>query len=236
MHRSVRHLAVCAVCISVVPVEAGAENPVRLVRFTDYNEGSIDDWLKAKGFQFEQDAKNRNRIDFDVGTNGLVVEAKRQVFGIMPNESVDIASFTTVEIDWGVNRFPSGASYEQGVRDEALMVIVFMGDERQPSGSIFIPDSPFFVGLFLCKGNDKVNYPYVGSYFKKGGRYVCTDQPEPGELVTSRFDLLKAYKRYFDKEGDDDPAISGLAIALDTKKAGDGGKTSAFIREIRFFR
>ncbi len=55
-------------------------------------------------------------------------------------------------------------------------------------------------------------------------------------MVTSRFDLLEAYRAYFDKERDDDPAVSGLALALDTKKAADGGKSSAFIREIRFFR
>ncbi len=41
---------------------------------------------------------------------------------------------------------------------------------------------------------------------------------------------------YFDKERDDDPAVSGLALAMDTKNAGEGGKASAFIREIRFYR
>jgi len=162
-----------------------------------------------------------------------VLEAKRRAFGIMPNESVNVPTFTHIEIDWGVNKFPTGASYEQGVRNEALTVIVFMGDERQPSGSMFIPESPYFVGLFLCHGDDKMNHPYVGSYFKKSGRYVCTDRPTEGEI--SRFNLLEAYRAYFDKEQDDDPAVSGLALALDTKKADDGGRSSAFIREIRFF-
>ena len=154
----------------------------------------------------------------------------------MPNESVNVPDFTYVEIDWGVDKFPEGASYEQGVRNEAIMVVIFMGDERHPSGSLFIPDSPYFVALFLCHGDDKINYPYVGRYFKKGGRHVCGDRPTEGQLVTTRFDLLEAYRTYFDKERDDDPAISGLALALDTKKAGDGGRTSAFIREIRFYR
>ncbi len=138
--------------------------------------------------------------------------------------------------DQGVTKFPAGASYEQGIRNEALIVIVFMGDERQPSGSMFIPDSPYFVGLFLCHEDDKKNHPYVGSYFKKGGRYVCIDKPTEGVRVTSRFDLLEAYRTYFDKDRDDDPAISGLALALDTKEADAGGKSSAFITEIRFYR
>jgi len=76
----------------------------------------------------------------------------------------------------------------------------------------------------------------VGSYFKKSGRYVCGDRPAAGQLVTIRFDLLEAYRTYFDKERDDDPAISGLGLAVDTKKAGGRGKASAFIREIRFYR
>ncbi len=40
---------------------------------------------------------------------------------------------------------------------------------------------------------------------------------------------------YFDKERDDDPAVSGSALALVTKKADEGGRASAFSREIRFF-
>ena len=46
---------------------------------------------------------------------------------------------------------------------------------------------------------------------------------------------LETYRMYFDKERDDDPGVSGLALALDTKKADGGGRSSAFIREIRFF-
>ncbi|MEK9661015.1 MAG: hypothetical protein VW644_04665 [Alphaproteobacteria bacterium] len=127
-------------------------------------------------------------------------------------------------------------SYEKGVRNEAIMVHTFMGDERISSGSMFIPDSPYFIGLFLCDGDDKVDFPYIGSYFKKGGRYVCLDKPVTGTTVTMRFDLLDAYRKYFDKEGDDDPAISGIGIEVDTSKASGDGRSNAFIREIRFYR
>ena len=205
-----------------VPVHAAEEKLVQIVRFTDYEIGSIDDWLRGKGFQFERDLRRRDRVDFDIEFDRLVIEANRKSFGMMPNESINLPDFTNVEIDWGVNKHPAGASYEQGVRNEAIMAIIFMGDERQPSGSMFIPDSPYFVGLFLCSGDDRVAHAYVGSYFKKSGRYVCVNTPELGELVTSRFNLLEAYRNYFDKELDDDPGISGLAIALDTKKAKDG--------------
>ncbi len=228
--------SVACVCVPLKLVFAEAGKLVHLISFTDYEEGPIDDWLLGKGFRFERDARRRDRIDLDVGENGLVIEAKRRVHGIMTNESVNVPEFSFIEVDWGVNRHPEGASYEQGVRNEAIMVIVFLGDERQPSGSMFIPDSPYFIGLFLCSGDDRTDHPYVGANFKKGGRYVCSDRPKDGEMVTSRFNLLEAYRAYFDKEQDDDPAVSGLALAVDTNKAGGGGKSSAFIREIRFFR
>jgi len=227
---------ILATLLAADPVWANEGKLVHVVRFTDYESGPVEDWLQGKGFQFKEDARRRDRIDLDVGEKSLTLEAKRRAFGFMVTESVNVPEFTYVEIDWGVNDFPEGASYEQGVRNEAIMVIMFMGDERQPSGSFFVPDSPYFIGLFLCYGDDKINHPYVGSYFEKGGRYVCGDRPTAGQLVTTRFDLLEAYRAYFDKERDDDPAISGLAVALDTKKADGDGGSSAFIREIRFYR
>ena len=229
-------IVLLAALLLPVPVLANESKLVHLVQFDDYESGAVEDWLLSKGFQFNEDARYRNRIDLDVREKGLALEAKRRAFGVMPNESVNIPEFTYVEIDWGVNKFPEGASYEQGVRNEAIMVFIFMGDERQTSGSLFIPDSPYFIALFLCHGDDRINHPYEGAYFKKGGRYVCGEQPAGGQLVTTRFDLLEAYRSYFDKERDDDPAISGIALGLDTKKAGDGGRSSAFIHEIRFYR
>ena len=232
-----RHiLAAQLILFSLSGFSAQAEERlVQLIRFHDYEIGSIDDWLIGKGFRFEQDAKRRDRLDFDIEGEALVIEAHRRALALMPNEAINVPDFSYVEIDWGVHKHPNGASYEQGVRNEAIMAIIFMGDEKQPSGSVFIPDSPHFIGLFLCSGDDKVNHPYVGRYFAKGGRYVCVDRPALGELVTSRFDLMQAYRSYFDKENDDDPGISGIALALDTKKAKDG-KAAAFIREIRFYR
>ena len=231
-----KQIWLCLLTLAVLaPALAAGSQPVQIIRFDDYQVGSEEDWLQGKGFEFNGDMKYRNRIDIEVGDESLLIEAKRRSFGAMINDSVDVSEFTQIEIDWGVNRFPQGASYEQGIRNEAIMLLIFMGDERLPSGSMFIPDSPYFIGLFLCHDDDRIDHPYEGAYFKKSGRYVCADRPQAGEMVTSRFDLLKAYRAYFDKERDDDPGISGLGIALDTKKAAGGGRSSAFIREIRIY-
>jgi len=230
----------CAVVVLLLlaepPSSAKADTLVHTLTFTDYKEGPIIDWLQTKGFEFQLDATRRDRIDLDIDSSGLVLNTKRKSFGIFANESVKLSDFSHIEIDWGVRRHPEGASYEQGVRNEAIMVQVFMGDEKQPSGSLFIPDSPYFIGLFLCSRDDRINHPYVGSYFKKGGRYVCVDRPGIGELVTSRYDLLNAYRRFFDREREDDPGLSGLALTLDTSKSSGSGEASAFVREIRFYR
>lgn len=229
-------LTIVLLCFLSAPVMADSGKLVHVIVFNDYETGSEEDWLLGKGFQFKQDARDRGRINFEVGDGSLVIEAKRPAYGIMLNEGVNVPEFTYVEIDWGINQFPEGSSYEQGVRNEAIMVLFFMGDERHSSGSMLIPDSPYFIGLFLCHGDDRVHNPYLGSYFKKGGRYICGERPEAGEMVTTRFNLLESYRTNFDKEKDDDPGISGIALALDTKKAGNKGKSSAFIREIRFYK
>ncbi len=224
--------ALPALALGTLPAAAGsADRIVQEIDFSDYDEGPVEDWLQAKGFVFQEDAKRRDRVELDTDGSGLIIENRRQALGLLMNESISAPAFNHIEIEWGVNRFPEGASYEQKVNNEAIMVYVFLGDERVASGSWLVPDSPYFIGLFLCK-DDEVDKPYVGRYFQKGGRYVCLDRPEPGEVVTSRFDLLAAYRTYFDKEGDDDPVISGLAVSADTGKSGDGGQSEGFVRRV----
>jgi hypothetical protein len=55
-------------------------------------------------------------------------------------------------------------------------------------------------------------------------------------LAWNRFNLFEAYRTYFGKNQKDDPGISGIAWAADTKKADGGGVAEAFIREILFYR
>jgi hypothetical protein len=98
-------------------------------------------------------------------------------------------------------------------------------------GSI-IPNSPYFIGLFLCR-DEQINFPYKGRYFHAGGRFVCLGKPDPGEAVVSEFDLDRAFKRYFGKQ--QTPGITGIAFGIDTSKAGGGGKGGVFIKTIEFF-
>lgn len=221
----------------VFPAESGSEGDdgfdktTYLLDFSDYTEGSVESWLQTKGFTFERDAKNRSKLDLAVNDHALILEAKQGVFGILVNERVDVIEFSRIRIEWGVHKYPQGASYAKNVNNEALMIYIFFGYDKISSGSFLIPNSPYFIGLFLCE-DEKVNFPYEGRYFQKGGRFVCLGKPKPGEMVISEFDLITAFQTYFEK--DEIPVISGISLAIDTRKSKGGGKAAAFIKSVEF--
>ena len=98
---------------------------------------------------------------------------------------------------------------------------------------MLVPDSPYFIGLFLCQ-TDPIGRPYKGRYFKAGGRYVCVDRAKAGESVTTEFAIDKAFKSYFGLGKT--PDISGVGIAIDTDSAKGKGTAKSFIREIEFLK
>ncbi len=202
-----------------------------LIDFSDYESGSVEQWLREKGFEFKRDARNRKKLDLDIGEDALVFEAKRRMRGLLINEGVDLEEFSTIRIEWGIIKYPEGATYEDRVNNEALMVIVFFGYDRISSGHFAIPNSPYFIGFFLGK-EEEVNKGYKGRYFHKSGRFVCLGNPEPGETVISEYDLVSAFKRKYEK--DEVPLISSIALVVDTSSAGDDGRAAAFIKRIEF--
>lgn len=208
-----------------------AKTPLYAVEFSDYTEGSVEEWLLSKGFVFEKDANSRRLIRFDLSDDGLIVEAKKQARGFLFDELGSVEGGSKVRITWGILKYPEGASYENGVNNEALMVYFFFGHEKMPSGSLLLPDSPYFIGLFLSE-EDAVGKAYVGNHYQAGGRFVCIGNPPPGETVVSEFDLAKAFRTYFKKEKV--PVVSGISIGVDTASAGDGGRSGAFVKRIEF--
>ena len=206
------------------------EAPLFSIDFSDYQPGSssIRDWLVAKGFGFERDAKDPNAIVLSFKDGLLHLRTAAPAFGLIYTQ-LDVPAVSRIRITWGVARFPAKASYERKIRNEALMVYAFFGHDELPSGSWFIPDSPYFIGMFLCD-QDPVEQPFTGRYYEKGGRFVCLGHPEPGVRVTTEFDLASAFKSYFGQ--DRLPAVSGISLEVDTTKSGDRGRAAAFINRI----
>jgi hypothetical protein len=199
--------------------------------FSDYVDGSIEQWLESKGFKFEEAAKDRNMLGLSTQNGALVLEAKEQLRGFLYNESLNVEEFSKVKIEWGILKYPEGASYEQQIRNEALMVYISFGHEKMPSGNILLPKLPYFIGVFLCTA-DRLNTPYIGKYYQENGRFVCLDHIEPGKTIVSEFDLVTAFRSYFDKA--EVPPISGINLGVDTSEAGNGGRAAAYIRAIEF--
>ena len=199
--------------------------------FSDYAGESIDEWLQSKGFKFEEAAKNRNELGLSIKNGALILEAKEALRGFLFNDSINVEKFSNIRIEWGIIKYPEGASYEKQVNNEALMVYIFFGHEQIPSGQFALPSSPYFIGLYLCK-DDKINLPYKGKYYHQGGRFVCLGNPKPLETVISEFDLATAFRTYFEK--DEVPGISAIAFGVDTAASGDGGTAAAYIRRLEF--
>ena len=212
--------------------DSGDPDLIYSVDFSDYAAGAVMTWLGSKGFVPEQDMKEQRRIALTGSDKELTLQAKSRSLGLLVDE-VNIAGASRIRIDWGVQSFPPGASYEQGIRSDAVMVYIFFGSKKISSGSLLIPDSPYFLGLFLCE-SDRIGYPYIGRYFKLGGRYVCVDRTTPGKDVVTDFALGDAFLKYFER--DELLPLSGIAIGVDTKSAKGDGSAKAFIKRIEFLR
>ncbi len=217
--------------IGIRPVWAEPNDPMLRVDFSGYTGGSVEDWMKSKNYQFESDAKKPDRLGLSIKDGVLSFEAKRSMSGLILNDNINIEPVRKVRITWGVSRYPKDASYAAKVNNEPLMLYFFFGKEKLASGHLLIPDSPYFIGLFLCQ-DEEVNQPYKGRYFHAGGRFVCLGKPAPGQMVTSEFDLDGAFKRYFNK--DHTPSLTGISFGIDTSKSGDNGQAGAFIKSIDF--
>ncbi|MBE7446972.1 MAG: hypothetical protein HS132_17840 [Planctomycetia bacterium] len=201
-----------------------------LIDFSDYTGGSVYTWLESKGFCFNGRTKDHRTIKLSANENALIVKARQPTRVFIFNNSVILKKFSKVKIEWGIIQYPKDASYAKNNNNEALMVYIFFGDVRLSSGCFFVPDSPYFIGLFLSK-KDEINRPYTGRCFDEGGRFVCLGNPKPGETVISEFDLYRAFQAYFQ---DAVPPISGISLAVDTSSSGDKGKAGAFIKRIEF--
>lgn len=220
-------LPVCAADVSVAT--AGSKNII--VDFSGYSGGSAAQWLGTRGFKLEQDAKKPNLLALSIDDQVLTLEAKGRMTGFILNDSVNFDNIRKVKINWGIKRYPQEVSYHNKINNEALMLYFFFGKEKISSGHILIPNSPYFIGLFLCR-DDEVNFPYKGRYFHTSGRFVCLGKPTPGQTVVSEFDLDSAFKSYFSKKVT--PSITGIGFGIDTSKAGGGGMAAAYIKSIEF--
>jgi hypothetical protein len=240
INRESRTLIILAILLVMHSLSARAELSTQakagaaayVIDFSQYQGGPVDKWLETHNYRLEKDARNRQLLRLSIKDGILLLEAKARMNGFILNDSINLENARTIKITWGVKKYPEDVSYQNKVNNEALMLYVFFGKEKIPSGHLLIPNSPYFIGLFLCQ-DERLNFPYKGRYFHIGGRFVCLGKPAPDEMTVSQFDLDRNFKSYFNKG--ETPSISGIGFGVDTSKAGGDGKAAAFIKRIEFF-
>ena len=207
---------------------AQAKDPT--IDFREAQGSDIYQWLAGKGFTLERSANDRKKTKLTPTEQGLVIEALKPAQSILMLKKGHLTNYRTVEINWGVNKFPKDASYSKGRRNEAIMFYAFFGREMIDSGSAFIPNSPYFIALRLCEKDD-IGVLQKGGYFHKGGRFVCVAHPKKGEIVTTTYDLKAAFRQAFGKEP---PPLYAIGLEFDTTNPRDKGTSSAIVESISF--
>lgn len=183
--------------------------------------------LKNDGFQLEKAMTDPAKIGLTGNGSGLSIETSGPAFGLLVNKEIEATPAEWVEIVWGIDKYPDMADWSKGKNREAIMVYVFFG-ESVAADKFYLPDSPYFIGLFLGQ-NEPPLTPYTGKSYQKTGRYVCLGNPETGQVTTSRYNIGKSFRELFGKQ--ELPPVTGIAIEVDTQKLPDG-LSSAFIESI----
>ena len=112
----------------------------------------------------------------------------------------------------------------------SIGVMIFFGDEKLESGSVFIPDIPYFLALFLGE-KERPGKAYLANYWQKGGRYFCIScNGNVGEFI-SEMDIPNTFKDQF---GFVPPPITGIAIDADATNTSskNGRHSKAYIKKI----
>jgi hypothetical protein len=201
------------------------------IDFSGQADGAAVDWLEQNGYVSALDAAELHPR-FEKGQ--LVLSTDDTLAGIIGKwlpESDQLHGVERVIIEWGVFRFPEGANWEAGNNRVALSVMVFFGTEKLSSGLPFgVNAAPYFFGPFIAKV-EPADTMYVGTLYKKGGRYFSVAAPAASAgLFSTDFELQQRFRQVFDKS--EVPAISGFAFQMNTKDTNGGA--AAAIRRITF--
>ncbi|PIE65392.1 MAG: hypothetical protein CSA26_03470 [Desulfobacterales bacterium] len=212
---------------SYVQAETKSAEEKKTVWRFDFCQIKNDRDLQAHGFSFEKDMDDKKKIHLRGTPNGLEIKALKPAFGLLAKKGLTVHNTDTIEVEWGVTAYPKGADWHNTLNREALMVYLFFG-EPVDADKFYLPDSPYFIGMFLCE-NEQTQVPYIGKNYKETGRYVCLEKPAAGKTIRSVFNFNQAYRQWF--KTDRVPPITGIALEVDTTDLPEG-TAAAVIKNI----
>jgi hypothetical protein len=208
-----------------------SEKIIHVIDFTGQKEGSAISWLEANGFEFELNATELNpRFENDA----LVISTKNEqagLFGLKFEQKDFIHDVKRVEIVWGVNKYPEGADWNNGVNSVPIAVMLSFGTQKLSSGlPLGIKAAPYFLSPFIGKKED-VDKMYIGKFWQAGGRYFCVASGnQSGKVITTDFEIDERFKTTFNQKRT--PPITAFAFQKNTKNT--DGDSEAFIKKVTF--
>ena len=199
---------------------------VHTIDFSGQPDGPAAAWLRQRGFIFRLDAE-KLAPRFENARLVLQTEGARAGLFELP---MQLSGVERLRVAWGVDRYPRGADWSRGVTAVPVAVMTSFGTRKISSGSLFVPNAPYFIGLFLGE-KERADRVYRGNYYKKGGRYYCTPcGVRAGRRVVTVFDLADAFRTEFEIE--EIPPISRFGFQMNTKRTSGGA--AAFIEKVEF--
>ncbi len=223
--------ALCSISIGTAADADSTNIPYQI----DFSQAGKDGkaWLREQGFRLQRDMDEDGAVQVTKSKDGsgLCFHTDQPAFAVAVKDGLSLKDMEKIAVQWRVEQYPTGASWEQNINREAIMVTLFFGPPVK-ADRFYLPDTPFFIGLFLCQ-NDKVNFPYSGKSYRKTSRFVCLDSPDSGTAIVSNFKIDDAYRKWF--ATDTVPPVTGIGIELDTSGL-DKGQSKACLKKITFYR
>ncbi|SEM90867.1 hypothetical protein [Nitrosomonas marina] len=221
----------CLVFFVYTTTAHAAERVIHEIDFTGKGEGSALAWLEQQGFEFELDAKAlAPRFENDA----LVISTQTEtagLFGLRFAEQDFIHNVKRVEIVWGVNQYPEGADWNNGVNGVPIAVMLSFGTKKLSSGlPLGLKSAPYFLSPFIGK-EEEPGKMYIGKLWREGGRYFCVASgDQSGKTITTDFEVDERFKTVFNQKKT--PPITAFAFQKNTSKT--QGASEAFIKKITF--
>ena len=204
---------------------------IHIIDFTGKKNGNAIPWLKNQGFDFELKADELNpRFENDA----LVISTNQKVAGVFglkfkPQDFIHNAK--RVEIVWGVNKYPHGADWENGIISVPIAVMLSFGTKKLPSGlPLGVMSAPYFLSPFIGK-KELIDKMYLGRLWREGGRYFnVASGDHSGKTIITDFEIDERFKIAFKQSYT--PPITAFAFQKNTNNT-EGG-SEAFIKKVKF--
>ena len=217
-----RRLSFVLCCVTLLLASAtlagAAGRVLHRVDFSTQPDGDAVAWLTRQGFEFHLRA-HALAPRFERGR--LVLETATETAGGVV-QKLNVPHVRRLRVHWGVDRYPQGADWAKGVYRVPIAVMVSFGEDKMASGSLFVPNAPYFLSVFLGE-HEQEGRAYTARYYQKGGWYFC--QPcgaPPGQMVVTEFDLATHFTEQFQQRVL--PPVSSVGFQMNTTDTTGGAR------------